>query len=356
MANDNLYTRKIEPAPDKPVQNGKSNFGTFSGCFKKFDIRGLYRVFGNIPLPRIITNGRISGTMRFLFCDDEIIGEIAFFSCYIFSFMETTFWVRKTQQKYAYRQYLPGGFIHIPKHIKYSVTACRKSYRYARIFSRLSHGKLHADFDFSARDSRPSCEGRLDLDIRDKEALDFSCVIPNYVSRRCMAMYMQTGTVKGWVSLGYNEDIQLKKETAVGVFDVRKAYTGFRSKRTLVNGLGKLGDKSLVFYLANSIAADSNKYNDNMMLYDGKRTPLPPVKITRPFGIMGKWIIQDTESMVDLVFLPVSKNYKRVNAAVFRTEYSTVYGHFEGTLLTADGEELKLKSFPGIAKKYNIRI
>ena len=93
-----------------------------------------------------------------------------------------------------------------------------------------------------------------------------------------------------------------------------------------------------------------------MMLYDGRRTPLPPVKITRPFGIMGKWIIQDTESMVDLVFLPVSKNYKRVNAAVFRTEYSTVYGHFEGTLLTADGEELKLKSFPGIAKKYNLRI
>ena len=270
--------------------------------------------------------------------------------------METTFWVRKTQQKYAYRQYLPGGFIHIPKHIRYSVTACRKSYRYARIFSRLSHGKLHADFDFSARDSRPSCEGRLDLDIRDKEALDFSCVIPNYVSRRCMAMYMQTGTVKGWISLGYNEDIQLKKETAVGVFDVRKSYTGFRSKRTLVNGLGKVDDKALVFYLANSIAADSNKYNDNMMLYDGKRTPLPPVKITRPFGIMGKWIIQDTESMVDLVFLPVSKNYKRVNAAVFRTEYSTVYGHFEGTLLTADGEELKLKSFPGIAKKYNIRI
>lgn len=356
MAYDALYTREITPPPDKPIKNGKPVFGSFSGAFKKFDIKGLIRPFGNLPAPRIITNTRITGSMRFMFCDEDIIGEIGFFSCFSFSLMETTFWLRKTNQKYSYRQYLPYRFIHMPKRLGYSVTACRKYTRYARIFSRLSHGKLHADFDFLTRDARPPCEGRLDLDASGAEALDFSCVVPHYVSRRCMAVYMHSGVVKGWVSLGYNEEILLKKETAVGLLDIRKFYTGVRAKRSLAAGLGKIDGKTLVFQLGSSVAPDSNRHNENIILYCGKRTPLPPVKMTRPYGITGKWVIQDTESMVDLVFTPISQNYRKVNALVFRTEYTTIYGTFEGILLTAEGEELKLKAFPGLIKKYNIRI
>ena len=356
MAHDSLYTRDITPPPNGPVKNGKPVFGSFSGAFKKFDIKGLIRPFGDLPIPKLLTNTRITGSMRFMFCDDEIIGEIGFFSCFSFSLMETTFWLRKTNQKYSYRQYLPYRFIHIPKRLGYSVTACRKYTRYARIFSRLSHGKLHADFDFLTRDIRPPCEGRLDLDATVPDALNFSCTVPHHVSRRCQAVYMHCGIVKGWVSLGYNEEILLKKETSVGLFDIRKFYTGIRAKRSLVTGLGKLNGKTLIFQLSNSIAPDSNKHNDNIILYCGKRTPLPPVRITRPYGPADKWIIQDTESMVDLVFTPISHNYRKVNALVFRTEYSTIYGTFEGILLTSGGEEIKLKNFPGLIKKYNIRI
>ncbi|AGT42821.1 DUF2804 domain-containing protein [Treponema pedis] len=351
-----LYTRKIEPVPEVPVKNGKAIFGSFSGRFKKLDIRGLPRPFGNLPIPRVITNMFITGASRFLFCGEEVIGEAAFFSSFIFSFMETTFWLRKTGQKFAYRQYLPGRFIHQPKHINYSVTACRSKHRYARIFSRLSHGKLHADFDFLTNDFRPSCEGRLDLDITGSEALNFSCVVPYNVSRKCQAISIQSGTVKGWISLGYKDDISVSRETSVGLYDVRKTYTGLRTKRSIVTGLGKINGKSLIFQINTSVAPDSYRYNENIMLYNGSRTPIPPVRITRPYGFMGKWIIQDMEGMVDLVFIPISDNYKKVNAIIFSTEYHTVYGNFEGILLTSSGEELKLKAFPGIIKKYNMRI
>ncbi len=351
-----LYTRKIEQAPEKPVVNGTPLFGSFKGCFKNFDIRGLHRPFGNFPLPPAITNLRITEALRFLFCDDEVIGEAAFFSGFVFSFMETTFWIRKTGQKFAYRQYLPGRFIHQPKYIAYSITACRTKHRYARIFSRLSHGKLHCDFDFLTNDSRPACEGRLDLDITGNEAVDFSCVVPYRVSRRCQAISVQSGAVKGWISLGYNNDIQFNKETSAGLLDIRKTYTGLRTTRSLVTGIGKINGKMLVFQINTSIAPDSKTYNENILLYNGERTPLPPVTITRPFGVMGRWIIQDTETMVDLVFTPVSDNYKRVNAVLFKTEYHTLYGLFDGILLTSSGEEIKLKAFPGIIKKYNMRI
>lgn len=356
MAIEKLYTRKIKTVPDIPVKNGKAIFGTFKGLFAKMDIRGLRRPFGNLPIPSALTDLCITGAERFLFCDDEIIGEVVFFSSFVFSFMDTTCWVRKTGQKISYRKYLPGLFMHQPKYISYSIIACRANQHYARIFSRLSHGKLHCDFDFLSNDSRPACEGRLDLDITCMEALNFSCVIPYKLSRRCQAISLQTGSVKGWVSLGYKKDIHIKKETSVGLFEVRKTYTGLHTRRSIVTGLGKIGGKTLIFQLSTSIAPNSNSYNENVLLYDFQHTPLPPVTMTRPYGIMKNWIIQDTESMVDLVFSPISENYKRVNAIIFRTEYHTIYGFFNGILLTASGESIKLKGFPGLIKKYNIRI
>ncbi len=356
MDKDNLYTRELLPPPESPVKDGKPVFGSFSGAFKKFEIKGLWKPFGNLPIPKILTDTRITGSMRFVFCNDDIIGEIAFFSCFSFSLMETTFWLRKTNQKYSYKQYQPYRFIHMPKHLSYSITACRKQGRYAKIFSRLSHGKLHADFDFVARDTRPPCEGRLDLDIKVPEAQNFSCVVPYKVSRRCQAVYVHCGAVEGWISLGYNEDIVLNKDSSIGFFDIRKTYTGLRAKRNIVTGLGKIDGKSLAFQLGSSIAPDSNKHNENIMLYCGKRTLLPPVRMTTPYGYTKKWIIQDTESMVDLVFTPLSHNFRKVSAIIFRTEYSTIYGTFEGTILTSEGEEVKLKNFPGIIKKYNIRV
>lgn len=355
MDKTDLYTREIKDVPEKPVQNSKPVFGSFNGYFKIFDIRGLRRPFGKLPLPVVITNLRIAETMRLLFCDEKIIGEIVFFSCLSFSFMETTLWLRSTNQKFAYRQFLPMGFIHLPKHLGYSVTACRNKRRYARIFSRLSHGKIHADLDFLSSGIRPDCEARLDFDASSKEFLDFSCVIPSRISRRVQASYMCTAPMKGWISFGYNDDICLTKENSVGIFECRKAYYGMKSKRTVISGMGRAGGKPISFNIASSISPDSYTNNDNILFADNKKTPLPPVKITAPNGIMGKWIIQDTENMVDLVFSPISQNNKKINAIIFRTEYQTVYGHLNGALLTCEGKEIKLKDFPCILKKYNLR-
>lgn len=73
-----LYTREILPAPEYPVKNGKPVFGTFQGPFGHFDIRGMKRPFGNLPIPELITNRRIMGIMRFLFA---MIGILAKLNC-----------------------------------------------------------------------------------------------------------------------------------------------------------------------------------------------------------------------------------------------------------------------------------
>ncbi|CEM62178.1 DUF2804 family protein [Treponema phagedenis] len=351
-----LYTRKISPAPDLPVKNGVPLFGSYSGWFKKFDIRGLKRPFGNLPIPVFLTNRRIISSMRFMFCNADIIGEMEFFSAGYFSFMETNLWQRKTNKRFSYRKLLPGGFMHLPKSIAYSVTACRTKKRYARIFSRLLQGMMHIDFDFSKSRDRPACEGRLDFYTGIKGAVNLSSVIPYQVRRRCQTTYLHCGTVNGWVSFGFNEDIHLDKNLAPGFFEFRNTYMPARMKRTILIGLGYIDRKLISFQLANSVAPDSYSYNDNILFYDGKRVPLPPVRITRPYGTTGVWIIQDTERMVDLTFTPISQSKRTISALILHADYNTIYGTFDGTLLTSTGEAVKLKNFAGIGKRIRMRI
>jgi hypothetical protein len=90
--------------------------------------------------------------------------------------------------------------------------------------------------------------------------------------------------------------------------------------------------------------------------YADSVTPLPPVTITHSYGLMKTWNIQDTENMIDLTFTPISDNVNVINAIVFRTEYHTIYGTFNGVLLTKDGEKVNVNGMPGLTKKYVIRL
>ena len=65
---------------------------------------------------------------------------------------------------------------------------------------------------------------------------------------------------------------------------------------------------------------------------------------------------QDTESMIDLTFNPISTNTRTLNILVLRESYSVIYGTFEGVLLTKDGEKIVLKTLPGILHTDNLRL
>ena len=350
-----MYTREIKPAPEYPVVNGNPEFGSFSGSFGHFDIRGMKRPFGNLPVPVVFTNRRIMETMRFLFCDENNIGEIELFESACFSFMETTLWNRKTRQRIAYRRLIAPGVLNMPRNFSNSVTACRTRSRYVRIHSRLQKKLIHADFDFIGSDSRPPCEGRLEMNLSSSGFADLSSVIPYGVKRRCQASYQLTSALHGWISTGY-DDHQIQEASGVGFFDIRKAYFSLRTSLSKMVGMGRLDGKIVSFQLGNSVSHDDSRYNDNVLFVDGKVYPLPPVKITRPYGIAGNWIIQDTESMIDLVFTPLSDSGRRLSAFIVRTDYHTVYGLYSGVLLTGTGEKLVLRGYPGIGKKVLLRI
>jgi hypothetical protein len=350
-----LYTREILPAPERPVQDGRPLFGSYSGPFGYLDIRGMKRPFGDLPIPSFLTDLRVMDSMRFLFCDENNIGEIELFDAGYFSFMETTLWNRKTRHRIAYRRIILPHLLRIPRRLDNSVVACRTRSRYVRIQTRLQKGLVQADFAFRGSGSRPPCDGRLVMSLDGPGSADLSSLIPYGVKRRCQGSWQVAAPLSGLISTGY-ADYQLQGDAAVGFLDVRKAYYSLRTKVSNLIGLGRLEGKVVSFQLGNPVCRDDSRYNDNVLFVDGKAWPLPPVRITRPYGINGDWIIQDTESMVDLVFTPVSDSSRSLSAFIVRTNYHTVYGTFEGVLLTGDGERISLRGFPGIGKKILLRV
>jgi hypothetical protein len=345
----------MRPAPDFPIVNGIPNFGSFTGSFGHFDIRGMKRPYGDFPIPAIFTNIRIMETMRFLFCDENNIGEIEFFNARYFSFMETTLWNRKTNHRIAYRRVIPARFMRFPQDFTNSITACRSTGRFVKIHSRLQKKVIHVDFDFIGSNARPPCEGRFDMNLAASGVAELSSLIPYLVKRRCLASYQVTAPLQGWLGTGY-DDHQIREDSGIGFFDVHKAYYSLRTKISTVVGMGRINGRLVSFQFGNSVSPDANRFNDNVLFVDGKVWPMPPVKITRPYGLNGDWIIQDTESMVDLVFTPISDSARRLSVLVVRTDYHTVYGCLEGVLLTGEGEKLLLKAIPGIGKKIRLRI
>jgi len=243
----------------------------------------------------------------------------------------------------------------VPEDLANSVTACRTHRRLVRIHTRLQKENFLADFDFLGSDARPPCEGRFEMDLSLPGFAELSAVVPYRVRRRCQASYLMTAPLQGWIGTGY-DDYHINSETGVGFFDVRKSYFGLRTKMSKMIGMGRIDGQVVSFQLGNSVSSDDSRYNDNVLFIGGKAWPLPPVKITRPYGVFGEWIIQDTESMVDLVFTPVSDSARRLSAFIIRTDYHTVYGLYEGVLLTGDGEKIALRGFPGIGKKVLLRI
>ena len=83
---------------------------------------------------------------------------------------------------------------------------------------------------------------------------------------------------------------------------------------------------------------------------------MPPVCITHPFGLNGKWIIQDTEGMIDLTFNPISDNCRNLNIVALKTTYHILYGNYDGVLTTFEGEKLNLHNFSGVMEESMLRL
>ncbi len=353
-----MYTRNLKEAPENLIKDGKAQFGSFITSPKNLDIKGIKSPFGVLPLPTFITNLRIRSNLSFVFSTSEYFGTIDLLDSKVYGFSEVNIWNKKTLKRYSYKNVMFLVRRLIPKNLEKAICLTYSKRRHIRIAWDKQRNKFKIEFNLKGDDVRPNIMGAF-VSSNWNDNVSFTSVLPAPIMRRCYASYQQPIIVEGGLcsTKGKMNPFFLPQRTQ-SLFVLTRAYYKSRTLNNLITGIGKVKEDEIVFRITDMsiLPVDKNTYNENVLIVNNEITPLPPVTVTHPFGKMKKWVIQDTESMVDLVFTPDSASQRIISVVLLHAQYFTVYGTFEGVLITKEGKSISLKGFPGIIKNQRIRL
>lgn len=374
-----MYSRPLNKSPEKIVQNGKINFGSFQGVSDFLDIRGVKAPFAGIPIPKLFSNFRIKSKITYTFCYDKFAGLIEFFDDKTFGLAEVIVWNRETNQRYAYHTFMGPRRRFVPTNTtEASVTSFSKK-RYIKISWNRKRGTLKLSFTLKGDKFRPAMKGKFVSPFTDDKSSETLFVNPAPTTQRCSATWFVPLSTNGGIGIAeHRKQITcLPESDGIGMMYVSRTYLKAHSTSEIAFGLLEQDGKKICFSFSctSQDSLDDDNFNKNLLsvidktekpkdsnvqandkTYNTQTTAMPPVKITHPFGIGKNWIIQDTENMVDLTFTPLSVSTRTLNIILMRNNESTIYGTFEGNLLTKDGEKIALKNCPGIVKKTTLRL
>ena len=350
-----MYSRSFTEPPRKLVEGGKAHFGTYAGVSPRFDIKGMRAPYAGIPLPSIISDIRIKSRLNYYFNIEKYIGLVEFFDFKIIGLVEVCFWDKTNGKKCVYHSIMPTRRRFIPKNTDKGICASFRKSRYIKISWEKEHTSKSMRFHVKHNSSWPDSEGWFHSIREDSMRKDNSFVCTCPTTSRCSAIWFSSMKINGHLAVKGEEP---DNSPGLAAMVMNRFYTKTLSHGSRMCALGKIDGKEIVFYIEETSydAADPDKYNANILVCDGVSTALPSVVATHPFGLNKKWIIQDTESMVDLTFTPVSLYRRALNLIALRSSYSHIYGTFEGVLLDKDGNKINLKDFPGMITRSYMRM
>lgn len=353
-----MYSRQISESPKKIIENGKAHFGTFLNIPPKIDIKGMKAPYAGVPIPAFLSNLRIKSRLTYTFNLGQFIGITEFYDFKVFGLAEVIFWNKETGKRNAYHSIMPARRRFVPTKTQSGICACYTKARSVRLFWEDNHDFFKCQFKLKGDKVRPSAKGKMISIHNDDFHTDLLSVCPAPSSSRCTATWISTMKIKGSLHTFTKDTVsEHKVEDGIALVSLNRSYFKFHTQHNFVKGIGQIKNRNVVFNIrsSNIDASDSDKYNSNALIIDGETTLLPPVVITHPFGINKSWIIQDTEGMIDLTFTPISVQSRTLNILIMRTSSASIYGTFEGVLLTKDGEKINLKNFPGLVSKNMVR-
>lgn len=356
-----LYSRTVTEPPRQIVQNGKCTFGTFAGYTEMLDIRNVNAPFSGVPFPRFITNFRIKSSLLYMFNIGPYIGLVEFFDQKIFGYAEVLFWNKENGRKYAYRSFMGPRRRFIPHNMIAGYCSSFRKKRYIRISWDHERDRISLIFNMSGDSARPSANAAFLANYSNPNACEMTAVVPAPTKSRCNASYACTAAMHGSLSLDKTkrtEAMPMKKTDGSMLLNINRSYYNFVSACEIVLATGTVDGRhvSWKIVMQQEESVDIENVNENFLFVDGHCTPLPPVVITHSFGLHEKWVIQDTENMVDLTFMPKSDHFRDNSFFVARTQVHTIFGTFEGVLKTKDNESVVLHNFEGIVRKQMLRL
>jgi hypothetical protein len=347
-----MYTRRLLPQRDSPVENGKPLQGTWTTPFENTGLQAVKRPY-LVPLPKWISNLRIKEWQTFTVRNydmwlEAVIADMKFFCC-----AEITFWDKKKNEKMHVFRTLPFLAWKMPQSLRDSVVEYDGAGFLFRIHDFIGSRKVTLGINTASAIERPAFAASLEfgLDISKATPLAVNMLI---AENRSMYLFKNFSEVEGYVVWG-DRRWTLKRETAGGIFQDVKGFIPYRSRYFCCKSLGfDAKGRRFAFSLGEHITRKLNVNNENALWLEGALTALPPVRIV--MYEHGESVIQDIEGMVDLTFRQVEDTVAPFDLLFISMEHKNPIGLFNGMLMTADGEKLPVRNMPGTVERFDFRL
>lgn len=341
------------PPPEAAVREGRFEFGRFNAPFPRANMLDVERPY-HYPVPRFLKDLRLKEWQAFQFGDSRWFLFTALYNAKLFSFATFQAYDRETKARYGFKRILPGGDFRFHDRLARSRVAYRGPRSLIDYDFSLDEGKIRIDIEHAYRKRAARFSGSFAFALGPRLTAPSAVCLPLGMNR---AMYSTKVLMPFSGEFRSEEgDYRFDSPAAMGILDDHKGFYPWRLRYDWVTGFGlDAKGRRAGFNLTDNQVKDQERYNENCLWIGSKVWPLPPVRVTRPQGPQGDWIIQDTEGMVDLVFHPEVENDIRFNLGLVESDYHGPFGSFRGLLKNGDGDKIEAERLYGAGEQKYLR-
>jgi hypothetical protein len=348
-----LKVRPFDPAPENAVEKGSFALGRYGTPFRRANMLDVSHPF-HYPVPRIIKDWRLKEWQAFTFGDKRWFFLASLYNAKTCSLVLFLAYDRERKKRCLIRRFIPGSLFHFTESLSGSDVYYHGARSLLEMACDYDAGAMQLTVVHGSRRPGRRFSGRFRFSCGPKVAAPNVVCLPLSLNR---AMYSTKilMPMEGEFSVG-GESHRFEGPASMGIIDDHKGFYPYRMRYDWVSGFGTdAKGRRIAFNLTDNQVRDQARYNENCLWINNKAWALPPVKVTRPQGPSGEWIIQDTEGMVDLVFTPEVPNEVRFNIGILESDYYGPLGSFRGFVSNGEGEKIQAELLYGVGEKEYLR-
>jgi len=340
-------------APDLLYENSHFSFGKWRGIPGRANLLDAEKPYSCFLL-NLFKSARLKEWQAMQIGDSEWFLFVVIYNAKMLTMASIDLWDRKNHRQYSFRNMSLGSRVKFGDSLYSSDVTFVNADSSLAIYIHPEVGELRLEASCTPRNKTPIM---LDIvtSLANDECLPFSVCLP-LAKERALYSTKVLMHCSGKVQAGEASHVFSFSDSAA-VLDDHKGYYPYHLHYDWVTAFGILPDKRMAgFNLTDNQVRDQKTYNENRLWLGSEIYPLPPIKITHPYGREGSWIIQDTEGMVDLTFYPENHHNIELKLGLAEVDYDGPFGHFEGTVRSPAGDEIDASLLYGMGEDKSLQL
>jgi hypothetical protein len=345
--------RELLTAPERLVEKGRFNFGTFGDQFKTVNPLDAKNPLGPCA-PRFFLDFRLKEWQAFQLGNERWFILVILYNAKVSALAQFIAYDKRSKKRYVFERMLSPWKVRIPGSIWSSSQCYEDDGCLIEMANYLGKGRFYINVKTKDCGTAPDMEGHFEM-FHDQGVVEPMVVsIPFGVNRgmyshKCLMPMQGTLHIEG-------ERTAFVRGQSFALMDDHKGFYPYIMKYDWLTAAGYDEQKRLIgFNLTDNQSIDPGNYNENCLWANGRLNLLPPVSFSRPEGDMGEWRIKDNYGMVDLVFKPESAGEINMNWVLLKVRYRGPFGYCAGTVRDSSGAEVRIDDYFGMGEEKYLR-